>query len=219
MMNFEGSLICTKRENDRRFWNANCIIWLRRAELSMLEYDYLGAGCYKFETPTFYFQIGFLGEDKTITLVRALIGKRDYKPQLDIDRYFVECGAFHVVGGVCPVFEELRHALEVHAASVGPEIDRDNRRGSALACYGDGRVGPIASVLENDFEFVPSDDALCAICKNCKYRCDKSGNRASDRAKLLEYRPASLADTRIVCYVKNVLHKRIIPFFKRLIRR
>jgi len=215
-----GNIICTKPGNARRFQNERRDLWVRTAELPPRPgYDPLGfgAGCYKFKQPNFFCRIHYRMEDESLALQHRLIGKGDYNPVFDIDRYAVECGAFYREGGVCPVFEKLRAVLDEQILRGADKLDVRDDAGRTFVCDGDGRVGPIAPFVRDDYhKFLPLEQDLASICQACEYRRDESGNSADEYAELLEYNGKTVNNR--LKYGKNI-HGGIIPFFRRLLGR
>ena len=215
-----GNNICTKPGNARRFQNERRDLWVRTAYLPPRPgYDPLGfgAGRYKFKQPNFFCKIHYLMEDERLALQHRLIGKGDYNPVFDIDRYAVECGAFYREGGVCPVFEKLRAVLDEQILRGADKLDVLDDAGRTFVCDGDGRVGPIAPFVRDDYhKFLPLEQDLASICQACEYRRDESGNSADEYAELLEYNGKTVNNR--LKYGKNI-HGGIIPFFRRLLGR
>ena len=223
---FDSPIACTKRDNIERFRPAvrdeefaNRLMFPRKMDLPGK--SELVAKCFRsksihsfrFHYPSFYCRIVFLSEDKGLRDQLSLIGKSDYDPVLDIDRYAVECGAYFREGCVCPVFEKLIAVLRDQNAIARNKSHVLDDNGRPFICDGDGRVGASAPVAKKyDFEFLPQVGELEAICKNCKYRCDDAGNRADERAVLEE-----VNDRRVDA--GNVHSNGIIAFFRLLFGR
>ena len=218
-----GNYICTKPGNARRFQNERRDLWVRTAYLPGRELDglytwkFFAPNCYKLDHKNFFCVIHFLLEDERLALQHRLIGKGDYNPVFDIDRYAVECGAFYREGGVCPVFEKLRAVLDEQILRGADKLDVIDDAGRTFVCDGDGRVGPIAPFVRNDYhKFLPLEQDLASICQACEYRRDESGNSADEYAELLEYNGKTVNNR--LKYGKNI-HGGIIAFFRRLLGR
>ena len=199
-MILEGQVICTKPGNINRFSGGNA--WHIREFAPSRGKD---ARC-QLEHKRFC-RVTFLFEDELLGAVRAIVGKGDYDPTLDIDRYLVECKGFYREGCVCPVFEKLRTVLAVNAAARKDHVNTMQRGSDAYICHGDGRVGIIAPVLEYDIELIPPADELQAICEKCEY-CPRQTDDDADDGKMI--------DSYVIDRGFRKVHGGIIAFFKRL---
>ena len=123
------------------------------------------------------FCVEHLREAEGVALQRELLGKHDYDPALDIDRYRVLCGSVDGHVERCAVFEELHALVEDQRCTVRDgDPAGDDGAGQPRVRGGDGGVGPVSAVVHDEFEFIPGMAHLVQICKACEH-CRNCGER------------------------------------------
>ena len=149
------------------------------------------------------FAVKHLREADDVARQRQLLGKFDYDPAADIDRYLVVCGSFDEHVERCAVFEVLEAAVERQLASGRGDPAGDDGAGQAGVRGGDGSVGPIAAMVEDEFEFIPGMPELvkgCQACehsRNCGERKRGNGNDGGEDA----------AHAGIIAYLRRIWNK------------
>lgn len=183
-----GKLICTKPGNERRFrLPGNMSI---KASL------------------TDYALFIYVPEISALANKARSVGKFEYDPGFDIDRFAIECACGISETDCCPAFKKLREMVAAHAIDgkcfdpsfVAIDVEKNPLDGEVhvtRVCHGDGRCGPIAFEYEDGLEAWPE---LRSACEECDKHAKKSSSGADNgNGKLV--------------------HGGIIAFFKRLIGR
>lgn len=202
--------LCTKPENEKRFRHP----WVRRILLCELP---CGA------------QLFYIAQDASLASQARAVGKFEYNPGRDIDRYGlnVSCEVVELDG--CPAYQKTRELVEAFvldgrrfdANAVTVDVEKDPVNGNvvvARVCDGDGRCGPIAFNATECIEGGFTD--LMVVSESCKFRrcavVEKADDANHDRNDGSEV--AIMGDDIRNDDVKT-RHGGIIAFFRRLFGR
>lgn len=191
--------LCTKPKNEKRFRHP----WVRSILLCELP---CGA------------QLFYIAQDASLASQARAVGKFEYDPGRDIDRYGLNVACEVVELDGCPAYKKTRELVEAFvldgrrfdATAVTVDVEKDTVNGNvvvARVCDGDGRCGPIAfnaaECIEDGFSDLMVVSESCKFCGTpsvvCTIACDdKAKNTNNDH--------------------KNI-HGGIIAFLRRLFRR
>ena len=191
--------LCTKPKNEKRFRHP----WVRSILLCELP---CGA------------QLFYIAQDASLASQARAVGKFEYDPGRDIDRYGLNVACEVVELDGCPAYQKTRELVEAFvldgrrfdANAVTVDVEKDTVNGNvvvARVCDGDGRCGPIAfnaaECIEDGFSDLMVVSESCKFCGTpsvvCTIACDdKAKNTNNDH--------------------KNI-HGGIIAFLRRLFRR
>ena len=152
--------LCTKPGNKKRFYHP----WVRRILLCELP---CGA------------QLFYIAQDASLASQARAVGKFEYDPGRDIDRYGLNVACEVVELDGCPAYKKTRELVEAFvldgrrfdATAVTVDVEKDTVNGNvvvARVCDGDGRCGPIAFNAAECIEDGFSD--LMAVSASCKFR-------------------------------------------------
>ena len=188
MMNFEGSLICTKRGNLRRFTDPD----IRKVVRYLT-----GSSC-----------LIYIPQDAALAENARAVGELKYDPRFDIDRVCISCIKNDVENDGCAAFKILREALETKVANlqvldpsfVPVEVEKNPDDGKVLVtrvCNGDGRCGPVSAKHEYGFELWPE---LCAACAQCDQNTEKRPGYADNGNN-------NLAHGGIIAFFKRLIRR------------
>ena len=202
--------LCTKPENEKRFRHP----WVRRILLCELP---CGA------------QLFYIAQDASLASQARAVGKFEYNPGRDIDRYGLNVACEVVELDGCPAYQKTRELVEAFvldgrrfdANAVTVDVEKDTVNGNvvvARVCDGDGRCGPIAFNATECIEGGFSD--LMVVSESCKFRrcavVEKADDANHDRNDGSEV--AIMGDDIRNDDVKT-WHGGIIAFFRRLFGR
>lgn len=202
--------LCTKPRNKKRFYHP----WVRRILLCELP---CGA------------QLFYIAQDASLASQARAVGKFEYDPGRDIDRYGlnVACGVVELDG--CPAYKKTRELVEAFvldgrrfdANAVTVDVEKDPVNGNvvvARVCDGDGRCGPIAFNATECIEGGFSD--LMVVSESCKFRRTPSPVQG---APCVEHTECNASDGYPDSHQPNNdlddSHGVIIAFFRWLFRR
>ena len=202
--------LCTKPGNKRRFDHP----WVRSILLCELP---CGASLF------------YIAQDESLASQARAVGKFEYNPGRDIDRYGLNVACEVVEPDGCPAYQKTRELVEAlvldgrrfDVSAVTVDVEKDTVNGNvvvARVCDGDGRCGPIAFNATECIEDGFSD--LMVVSESCKFcgravveKADNANHGCNDGSEV-----AIMGDDIRNDDVKTG-HSGIIAFFRRLFGR